>query len=78
MYLKRLLQQKRIEQVISLLQKRLYYNSDYDILYIGIRVTNKAHSKNRFKTGYSTQVGYKNPKEIFDILNTRRKAKEVL
>ena len=24
----------------------------------GIRVTNKAHSKNRFKTGYSTQVGY--------------------
>ena len=33
MYLKRLLQQKRIEQVISLLQKRLYYNSDYDILY---------------------------------------------
>ena len=44
MYLKRLLKQKRIEQVISLLQKRLCYNSDYDILYIGIRVTNKAHS----------------------------------
>ena len=68
-----------MKQVISLLQKRLYYNSDYDILYIGIRVTNKAHSKNRFKTGYSTITKNKRVlNEIFDILNTRRKAKEVL